>query len=44
MSKVLETSLAYIVLGKGNNVFPINLSEEEKKLAIKMLKVLLGKD
>ncbi len=39
MSKVLETSLAYIVLGKENSVFLV--SEEEKKLAIRMLKVLL---
>jgi len=44
IAQVLETSLDYIILGKENNVFPINLSEEEKKLAIKMLKVLLGKD
>lgn len=44
IAQVLETSLDYIILGKENNVFSINFSEEEKKLAIKMLKVLLGKD
>ena len=44
IAQVLEISLDYIILGKENNAFPINLSEEEKKLAIKMLKVLLGKD
>lgn len=44
IAQVLETSLDYIILGKENNVNPINLSEDEKKLAIKMLKVILGKD
>lgn len=39
--KVLETSLDYIILGKESNDLLIDIPEEKKKLAIKILKGIL---
>lgn len=41
MSKVLETSLDYIILGKENTEFSFNILEEKKELALKILKGIL---
>lgn len=41
ISKILDTSLDYIILGKENTEFPFNISEEKKELALKILKGIL---
>lgn len=41
IAQVLKTSLDYIVLGKENNDFPIDIPEEKKELALKILKGIL---
>ena len=41
ISKLLATSLAYIILGKENNNLPIDVPEEKKELAMKILKGIL---
>lgn len=41
MKKVLGTSLDYIIMGKENNDFSIDIPEEKKELAFKILKGIL---
>lgn len=41
IAQVLETSLDYIILGKENTDLSIDVPEEKKKLALKILKGIL---
>lgn len=41
ISKVLGTSLDYIILGKENNDLSIDITEEKKEVALKILKGIL---
>lgn len=41
IAQVLKTSLDYIMLGKENNDLPIDIPEEKKELALKILKGIL---
>lgn len=41
IAQVLEISLDYIILGKENSELTINIPQEKRELALKLLKVVL---